>query len=113
MVFLFLFWIVGAGGSTVSFFCFAHFVLNTFSFSQHLWGNLSFCQRYKACRILTALVAFAWLGWIVIVILIGVSLTFAIANTAWSDPMHGRYDPMATPQESPLTDTREVRRSVV
>ncbi|GAW05117.1 hypothetical protein LENED_006952 [Lentinula edodes] len=41
---LWIFWIGGAGAAS------------------SLWGDLSFCQQFEACRILSALEAFAWLG---------------------------------------------------
>jgi hypothetical protein len=46
-----------------------------------------------ACRLLAALLAFAWLSWLVVLVLFVVSLMFAIANKAWSEPLHGRWDP--------------------
>ncbi|KAG0701643.1 hypothetical protein DFH29DRAFT_549160 [Suillus ampliporus] len=60
------------------------------------WGNLSSCWHYSTCRILTALVAFAWLGWLLVLTLSVMSLLFAIANKAFHDPMHGRWDRRAT-----------------
>ncbi|KAG1809090.1 uncharacterized protein BJ212DRAFT_1448841 [Suillus subaureus] len=60
------------------------------------WGNLSSCWTYSTCRILTALLAFAWLGWILVLALFVMSLLFAIANKAFHDPMHGRWDRRAT-----------------
>ncbi|TFK37283.1 hypothetical protein BDQ12DRAFT_653179 [Crucibulum laeve] len=75
---LWLFWIIGAGIAT------------------SIWGDLSFCQEFRACRILTALVAFCWLGWIILTIILGVTLLFAFANRAFVEPLHGRWDPRAS-----------------
>ncbi|KIM89662.1 hypothetical protein PILCRDRAFT_192356 [Piloderma croceum F 1598] len=87
----FVFWIVGAGVAT------------------SLWGNLRFCHQYQACRILTTLVAFAWMGFIMIFILLVVSTLFAISNNAFHEPLHGRWDP----RESHYHDNNpEMRRSV-
>jgi len=72
---LFLFWLVGAGIST------------------NYWGNLRWCHTYKACRLLTAIVAFAWMGWVLILALLVMSLMFAVSNSAFSEPLHGRWDP--------------------
>jgi hypothetical protein len=40
-----------------------------------------------------ALIGFAWLGWLVVLVLLGLNLMFAIANKAWLEPLHGRWDP--------------------
>ncbi|KZT13284.1 uncharacterized protein LAESUDRAFT_719641 [Laetiporus sulphureus 93-53] len=29
-----------------------------------IWPNLSWCYQYSACRVLSAMTAFAWLGWL-------------------------------------------------
>ncbi|KZP04147.1 hypothetical protein FIBSPDRAFT_1044777 [Athelia psychrophila] len=61
--------------------------------ASSFWGNLHFCRQYQTCRLLTALVAFAWMGWIIISILLTISVMFAIANNAFGEPFHGRWDP--------------------
>jgi len=81
---LFIFWIVGAGIAT------------------SLWGNLHFCHMYRACRILTALVAFTWMGVIMLLALIVMSALFAISNRAFHEPLHGQWDP----RESHYRDSR-------
>lgn len=60
---------------------------------QSHWGALSWCQEFQPCRILTALVAFVWMGWIMVVFLMFASVLFCIANRAWGEPMHGRVYP--------------------
>lgn len=75
---LWLFWIVGAAQSST------------------IWGDLSWCQRYQPCRILTAMLAFAWLGWIVLTLIMVLSIIFSIVNGAFSEPLHGRWDPRAS-----------------
>lgn len=42
------------------------------------------------------MLAFAWLSWIVVFALFMTSLLFAIANKAYRDPMHGRWDRRAS-----------------
>lgn len=42
------------------------------------------------------MLAFAWLCWIVVLALFVMSLLFAIANKAFRDPMHGRWDRRST-----------------
>ncbi|OCH89391.1 hypothetical protein OBBRIDRAFT_794344 [Obba rivulosa] len=75
---LFVMWLVGAAIAT------------------SFWGALEWCWDFWQCRVLTALVAFAWVGWAVLFSLLLMSAMFAIANRAWWDPMHGRYDNRAS-----------------
>ncbi|TFK72664.1 hypothetical protein BDN72DRAFT_304629 [Pluteus cervinus] len=78
LVVLWLFWIGGAAVAT------------------EFWGDLSFCQQFQPCRILTAMVAFTWLSWVVLTGIIMLSLMFSLANRAWMEPLHGRWDPRAS-----------------
>jgi len=80
---LWLFWIVGA------------------SVASTMWGNLGWCQTFQACQILSTLVAFSWLGWLVLSLLLGFSLLFSFANKGFMDPLHGRWNP----RESRYPDT--------
>jgi hypothetical protein len=75
MSILWLFWIVGA------------------SIASSIWGNLSWCQQFEACRVLSALLAFAWLGWLALSVLLGFCLLFCFANSAFMEPLHGRWNP--------------------
>jgi len=72
---LWLFWIVGA------------------AIASSMWGNIEWCQTFEACRILSALLAFSWLGWLVLSLLLGFSLLFSFANKGFMDPLHGRWNP--------------------
>ncbi|KAM5546082.1 hypothetical protein V8D89_000208 [Ganoderma adspersum] len=73
-----------------------------------LWGDLSFCWDYWQCRMLTALVAVAWISWVTTFALIVISVLFAVANSAFFHPLHGRYDPRAS--FFGPTDNKERRR---
>ncbi|KAI0701528.1 hypothetical protein C8T65DRAFT_656185 [Cerioporus squamosus] len=42
--------------------------------STSIWPNLTFCMQFAPCRILTAMMAFAWLGWTALVGLIVVAI---------------------------------------
>ncbi|RDX48450.1 hypothetical protein OH76DRAFT_1404711 [Lentinus brumalis] len=42
--------------------------------STSIWPNLTFCMQYAPCRILTAMMAFAWLGWTTLVGLIVIAI---------------------------------------
>ncbi|KAJ3853257.1 hypothetical protein EV368DRAFT_39298 [Lentinula lateritia] len=59
---LWLFWIGGAGAAS------------------SLWGDLSFCQQFEACRILSALEAFAWLGWLILTVMIVLSIVVILRS---------------------------------
>ncbi|KZT67842.1 hypothetical protein DAEQUDRAFT_672484 [Daedalea quercina L-15889] len=75
---LFVLWLVGA------------------AISSTFWAELGWCHEYRACRILTALVAFAWIGWATILFLLFITILFAVLNRALFWQMHGRYDPRAS-----------------
>jgi len=72
---LWLFWLVGA------------------AVASSLWGDLSFCHEFNACRVLSTLVAFSWLGWITLTAILAVNILFSFANKALTEPLHGRWDP--------------------
>ncbi|EJF58863.1 hypothetical protein BD309DRAFT_927161 [Dichomitus squalens] len=61
--------------------------------SSTFWGDLFWCHEFWQCRLLTALVAFAWMCWVMTFALIVISVLFAVANSAFFHPLHGRYDP--------------------
>ncbi|KAL6307319.1 hypothetical protein BKA93DRAFT_727798, partial [Sparassis latifolia] len=71
---VFVLWLVGAAIAT------------------NMWGDLHWCWIYQPCRLLTALVAFAWIGWITILVLLVLSTLFVTVNRALYAPLHGRYD---------------------
>ncbi|KAH8093095.1 hypothetical protein BXZ70DRAFT_439263 [Cristinia sonorae] len=76
---LFVMWLVGAAIATTT------------------WGDLAWCRSaYQQCRILTALVAFAWMGFIVLFTLTIISFLLAVSNEAFGKPLHGRYDPRSS-----------------
>ncbi|KAG9014006.1 hypothetical protein FRB94_000203 [Tulasnella sp. JGI-2019a] len=62
---LWLFWICGAGAAS------------------NYFGSLSWCHD-GACSVVRALLAFAWLGWITLTVLLGGSLAFAIKYGGWN-----------------------------
>ena len=64
---------------------------------QSIWPNLAFCAQFAACRVLTAMMAFAWLGWIVLVGLIILAILAAVSKVRparapmmveWAAPAH-------------------------
>ncbi|KZT21816.1 hypothetical protein NEOLEDRAFT_1181362 [Neolentinus lepideus HHB14362 ss-1] len=72
---LFVLWLVGAAIATT------------------YWGNLHWCWIYRPCRILTALLAFAWIGWITIFFIFVYTLLFALSNNVVMEPLHARWNP--------------------
>ena len=65
--------------------------------AQSIWPNLAFCAQFAACRVLTAMMAFAWLGWIVLVGLIILAILAAVSKVRparapmmveWAAPAH-------------------------
>ncbi|KAI0820551.1 hypothetical protein BC628DRAFT_1422879 [Trametes gibbosa] len=56
------------------------------------WGNLFWCHQFWQCRILTVLVAFAWMCWVLVFALVFVSAMLAATNGAFLRPLHGQYD---------------------
>ncbi|KAJ7086147.1 hypothetical protein B0H15DRAFT_845568 [Mycena belliarum] len=73
--------------------------------ATHIWGDLSFCHQFRACRILTAMLAFAWMSWIVLLCSLVASIFASIANAAFFAPFHGRWNP----RESTYSNRRASR----
>lgn len=71
---LWLFWIAGTG------------------VASSIWHDVRHCHIYRPCRVLSALLAFAWLGWITLTALIVFTTFFIFANKAAHEPSHGRWD---------------------
>ena len=79
----------------------SHLLLNlvlvhTLTPPQSFWGNLFWCQNFWQCRMLTVLVAFSWMCWVVVFALLFISAVFAVTNAALGRPLHARYDPTAS-----------------
>lgn len=70
---IFILWIVGAAIVTKK------------------WGDLGWCHVFSACRLLTAIVAFTWMSWIITFFLIISCLVYILRNGAFAHPVHGRY----------------------
>ncbi|KAK2460417.1 hypothetical protein APHAL10511_007582 [Amanita phalloides] len=72
---LWLFWIVGAADASA------------------IWVTLPNCQQDRPCQVLSALLAFAWLGWVTLSGILVLDTLFVVANKYWVEPLHGRLDP--------------------
>jgi hypothetical protein len=79
---------------------------------QSQWGSLGFCQEFEACRVLSAIVAFSWLSWVMVSFNFGVSLTFILANGALLEPLHGQWVPTPPDHESQYTERTPRSRPV-
>ncbi|KAJ3730517.1 hypothetical protein C8R42DRAFT_730978 [Lentinula raphanica] len=70
LVILWFFWIGGAAAASVSDLP-----------PKSIFGDLSACQQFRACQILSALLAFAWLGWITLTVMLIISIVVMITAT--------------------------------
>ncbi|KZV82251.1 hypothetical protein EXIGLDRAFT_685080 [Exidia glandulosa HHB12029] len=52
---------------------------------------LARCVRFSQCQLLQALLAFAWLGWITLTVLLLGTLYFAVTERAWHSHMNGAW----------------------
>ena len=52
---------------------------------QSIWPNLTFCYSFNACRVLAAMTAFAWLGWLTICGLLVLGLVAVFGKQRGSD----------------------------
>jgi len=59
------------------------------SIATTYWGHVGRCHQSSPCRLLSALVAIAWIDWILLLSLLGLALVHTFVNRAWTDPMHG------------------------
>jgi len=97
LIILWFFWIVGTGIATVCV-IFFHLIAGSIDYwnsiqSKSSWQGLEGCQRFGPCQVLSALLGFAWLSWITLTALLVVTLLFSVANHAFQQPLHGRWDP--------------------
>jgi len=83
---IWMFWLVGTAIATTQ------------------WGSLGFCQEFEPCRVLSAIVAFSWLSWVMVSFNFGVSITFILANGALLEPLHGQWVPGPREQDSQYTE---------
>ncbi|KIO28689.1 hypothetical protein M407DRAFT_242901 [Tulasnella calospora MUT 4182] len=70
---LWMFWVGGAGAAST------------------VWPSLSWCH-HPQCRLLEAIMAFAWLGWIINTVLLFGSIIFAAKNRAWKDDLYDTWN---------------------
>ncbi|THU90554.1 hypothetical protein K435DRAFT_728250 [Dendrothele bispora CBS 962.96] len=69
MIILWVFWLGGTSAATA------------------VWPDLSFCQQFETCRVLSALLGFAWLGFITLTFLIGVSCWMSYRRGGLTEPL--------------------------
>ncbi|KAJ8085527.1 hypothetical protein PM082_004345 [Marasmius tenuissimus] len=58
--------------------------------ASSIWGGLEWCQQFEPCRVLSALLAFAWLGWITLTAIIAVSSRVSWEHGGLTTTLHGR-----------------------
>ena len=76
--------------------CLSGPLISTFFWLQTAFSGVSGCQVNDSCRLISAILAFAWLGWITLSVILGLALLFSFANRAFKEPLHGRWDPRQT-----------------
>jgi hypothetical protein len=62
------------------------------AYASHLWHDLDWCYQYFACRLLTALVAFAWGCAVITGLLWLLELWWVATKHVWGRPLHGHED---------------------
>ncbi|EJC97817.1 uncharacterized protein FOMMEDRAFT_143374 [Fomitiporia mediterranea MF3/22] len=78
--------------------------------ATHIWPNLpAFCSQFQACRVLTAMLAFAWMGWIMLCLLMLTTLLYAVTNSSWHEPAHGHWVRNNNPRASEYGSSYVVR----
>ena len=85
--------LVGAAYATVSPLPFPYVIFHIDPINQHLWGGVSYCWKgYWQCRELSAMLAFAWMSWIIMTFLWILAIFIPTRNSAWNNqPMHGYF----------------------
>lgn len=53
------------------------------------WGKLNWCHKYTACRLLTAIVAFTWMSWVMVLFLASASIGYICMYSGFTHPVHG------------------------
>ncbi|GJJ16242.1 hypothetical protein Clacol_010538 [Clathrus columnatus] len=64
------------------------FWLGSTAAATNVWPDLSFCDEFRACTNLQAMIAFGWLGWITLTILLLFTVVTANRTNAWNDHVH-------------------------
>jgi len=57
-----------------------------------IWPTLNFCVQFSTCQVLQAMMAWAWLGWITITLLLFTSLFFAIRTRRWQAQLPNSWE---------------------
>ncbi|KAL0567091.1 hypothetical protein V5O48_014907 [Marasmius crinis-equi] len=56
------------------------------------WNNLIDCKVF-VCQLLTTIVAFAWITWGTLTLLMLITMLYATVHRGWDEPMHARWAP--------------------
>ncbi|ESK86432.1 hypothetical protein Moror_4939 [Moniliophthora roreri MCA 2997] len=75
LIVLLILWLLWLGGAAAA---------------SDIWGGLNWCQQFQPCRVLSALLAFAWLGFITLTAIIGVSSYVSWSYGGLVTPLHRR-----------------------
>lgn len=58
---------------------------------KNVWPDLSFCSEFRACTNLQAMIAFGWLGWITLSVLMLFTVVTVFRTLAWREHVHGEW----------------------
>jgi len=72
---------------------------------------LARCTRFSQCRELQALLAFAWLGWITLSVLLAGTIYAAVTRRSWPDHTHGEWTGGATEPKFAIEGTQSTAQA--
>lgn len=82
-------WLGGAAAASVRYILSSSLFTLTIHF-QAIWRNLNLCSKLVGCRILAAMLAFAWIGWAFIVAHLTTSIVSLAQTGAWDGHIYER-----------------------
>ncbi|KAG8786368.1 hypothetical protein FRC16_001743 [Serendipita sp. 398] len=82
---LWFLWIGGAGSATT------------------IWPDLNFCVQFSPCRVLQAMMAWAWLGWVTITFILLTSIFFSFRARSWELLIYSAWE-VHRPSEANFVD---------
>ncbi|KAL0574020.1 hypothetical protein V5O48_007942 [Marasmius crinis-equi] len=68
-------------------------------------GNLTGCNSFD-CRLLTTIIAFAWITWSTLTLLMLTSALYSTVHSGWDEPMHARWAPRSGYGHNGYRDTK-------
>jgi len=66
-------------------------LLGSTAAATNVWPDLSFCVQFRACTNLQAMIAFGWLAWISLSLILLITVVSAYRSQAWKEHVHGLW----------------------